>query len=84
LCTIFILGNTIRGKIYDPINSYYNVEEHACFLLGIVLGLPIPWRDIKGPIVGDVKGIKNKDFQWRRFGEGYFLMWQSVSPIDDH
>jgi len=38
------------------------VEEHACFLLGIVLGLPIPRRDIKGPI-GDVKGIKNKDFQ---------------------
>jgi hypothetical protein len=34
------------------------VEEHACFLLGIVLGLPILGRDIKRPIVGDVKGIK--------------------------
>jgi hypothetical protein len=39
------------------------VEKHACFLLGIVLGLPIPGKDIKGPIVGDVKSIKNKDFQ---------------------
>jgi hypothetical protein len=39
------------------------VEEHPCFLLGKVLGLPIPGRDIKGSIVGDVKGIKNKDFQ---------------------
>jgi hypothetical protein len=39
------------------------VEEHACFLLNIVFGFPIPGKDIKGPIVGDVKGIKNKDFQ---------------------
>ncbi len=59
-------------------------KRHACFLLSIVFGLPIPRKDIKGPIVGDVKGIKNKDFQWRRFGEGYFPMWQSFSPIDDH